>query len=68
MSKKPSDDPEVKGMADMEDKYPDSQRNGEDCPDCEEDCEEIEDGDDEGDIENDSGTGGHLFLVPNCFI
>ena len=55
MSKKPSDNLEVKGMADMEDVCSDSQRNGEVCPDCKGDCEDIEDGDDEDGIENDSG-------------
>lgn len=37
MSKKPSDNPEVKVMVDMEDECPNSQRDDEDCPDYHED-------------------------------
>lgn len=45
MSKKPNEDPEIKGIDNEE----------EDCPYCEEDEDATEDGDDDADIENDSG-------------
>lgn len=54
MSKKPSEEADVKEMADMEDECPNLNRKNEDSPESEEDVDDTQDGDDDADIENDS--------------